>query len=179
MENFHELISKRRSIRKYTEEPLKPEQVELLLSAGLKSPTSKNAKSWQFVVVENKEELEFLSKVKKSALPIISKCAIAIVILGDPIKSEVWIEDASFAGALIQLQAEDLDLGSCWIQIRGRQNDFGMDCEEYIKDHLNIPLHLRVLAIIAVGNKGEKKPAKDDSNLAWEKVHIGKYRIEE
>ena len=178
MASFHELISKRRSIRKYTEQPLTTEQVQLILAAGLKSPTSKNAKSWQFIVVEKKEQLEALSKLKKSAPRIVSNCAIAIVILGDPIKGDVWIEDASIAATMIQLQAEDLGLGSCWIQVRGRETEFGIDSEEYIKDLLNVPMHLRVLTVITIGNKDENKEPRSEDNLAWEKIHVDTYRTE-
>ena len=46
--------------------------------------------------------------------------ALAIVVTADPLASDVWIEDASIASLMIQLQAEDMGLGSCWIQIRER-----------------------------------------------------------
>jgi len=178
MADFQELISKRRTIRKYSEQPLSTEQVQLILTAGLKSPTSKNAKSWQFIVIEKKEQLEALSKLKKSAPKIVSNCAVAIVILGDPIKSNVWIEDASIAATMIQLQAEDLGLGSCWIQVRGRETEFGVDSEEYIKDLFDVPMHLRVLTVITIGNKAENKEPRSEDNLPWEKIHIDTYRIE-
>ena len=40
--------------------------------------------------------------------------------MADPLASDVWIEDASIASIMIQLQAEDLGLGSCWVQVRER-----------------------------------------------------------
>lgn len=178
MATFQDLILKRRSIRKYTEQPLSTEQVELILTAALKSPTSKNAKSWQFIVVEKRDQLEALSKLKKSSQKIVSNSALSIIVLGDPIKSDVWIEDASIAAIMIQLQAEDLGLGSCWIQVRGRETESGIDSEEYVKDLFDIPMHLSVLAVITIGNKAENKPPRIDDNLPWEKVHIDTYRKE-
>lgn len=178
MENFHELISKRRTIRKYSDQPLEPNDVKMLLEAALRSPTSKNARSWQFVIVEDKQQLNELSKLKKSSLKIVSNCALAIVVIGDPLKGDVWIEDTSLASLMIQLQAEDLGLGSCWIQVRGRETESGVDSEEYVKEILDIPMHLRVLTIVTIGNKAENKEPRPEENLLWERIHLGKYRTD-
>ena len=76
---------------------------------------------------------------------------------------------------MMQLQAEDLGLGSCWIQIRDRYNANEISSEEYIKDLLDLPMQLQVLSIIAIGHKGQEKPPITDEDLEWEKVHIGKF----
>ena len=55
MESFATLIQNRRSTRKFTEQLLSPEQVELILKAALMAPASKRSNPWQFVVVEDKE----------------------------------------------------------------------------------------------------------------------------
>ena len=55
MENFHDLLLNRRSIRKYTDEPVDPQDLKLILEAALTAPSSKSGRSWQFVVVEDKE----------------------------------------------------------------------------------------------------------------------------
>ncbi|PXV60956.1 nitroreductase [Dysgonomonas alginatilytica] len=175
MNNFSELITKRRSIRKFTTEPLTAEQVELILKAGLKSPTSKNAKPWRFIAIEDKELLTQLSLCKKMGSKLIADCALAIVVAVDPLTSSVWIEDGSIASIMMQLQAEDLGLGSCWIQIRDRYTTAETLSEEYVKDLLDIPMQLQVLSIIAFGHKDQEKPPHDDDKLEWEKVHIGKY----
>ena len=47
MQSFRELTEKRRSIRKYTDQSITPEDVQLLLQAGLIAPTSKNKKPWK------------------------------------------------------------------------------------------------------------------------------------
>lgn len=175
MNNFSELITKRRTIRKFTAEPLTAEQVELILKAGLKSPTSKNAKPWRFIAIEDKELLTQLSLCKKMGSKLIADCALAIVVAVDPLASSVWIEDGSIASIMMQLQAEDLGLGSCWIQIRDRYTVAETSSEEYVKDLLDIPMQLQVLSIIAFGHKDQEKTPHDDDKLEWEKVHIGKY----
>lgn len=111
MENFSDLITKRRSMRKFTEEELTQEEVVSLLKAALMSPTSKRTNCWQFIAVDDKETLAKLSICKESGSAFIKDAALAIVVLANPLVSDVWIEDASIASIMIQLQAEDLGLG--------------------------------------------------------------------
>lgn len=175
MEHFSDLIKNRRSMRKFTGQELTQEEVVALLKAALMSPSSKRTNCWQFVVVDDKEMLEKLSHCKEHGSAFLSDAALAIVVLADPLASDVWIEDASIASLMIQLQAEDLGLGSCWIQVRERFTATGMPAGEYVHTLLDIPLQLQVLSIIAVGHKGmERKPFNED-NLQWEKVHLHQY----
>lgn len=174
MKDFQELITKRRSIRKFTEQLLSPDHVELILKAGLKSPSSKGKTPWHFLVVEDKEALKKLSECKSSA-KLIEGCALAIIVLADPIVSDVWIEDASIASIMMQLQAEDLGLGSCWVQIRNRLTPADTSCEEYVREMFDIPYQIEVLSVIAFGHKAKERPPFDEDKLQWEKVHIGKF----
>jgi nitroreductase len=50
-----ETILRRRSIRKYTDQPVEPEKIDLLLQAGMAAPTAMNCKPWEFVVVTDPE----------------------------------------------------------------------------------------------------------------------------
>ncbi|HIU55907.1 MAG TPA: nitroreductase family protein [Candidatus Gallibacteroides avistercoris] len=175
MENFHELLKNRRSIRKYTEELLSSDDVKLILQAGLMAPSSKRTNGWEFVVVEDKAVLEELSQCKEFGSKLIAGAALAIVVLADPLKSDVWIEDASIASILMQLQAEDLGLGSCWVQIRERSGVNDKPADEYVRELLDIPLQMQVLSIIAIGKKAEARKPFDEEKLQWEKIHIGKW----
>jgi nitroreductase len=177
MINFQQLIMKRRSTRKFTEEALAPEQVELILKAALMSPTSKSSNAWQFLLVEDKEMLEKLSYCKKIGSKPIAGCALAIVVMADPFTSDVWIEDSSIASIMMQLQAEDLGLGSCWIQIRERSTATDTPSDEYVKELLDIPLQMQVLSIIVIGHKAQDRPPFDEEKLQWEKIHVGKFNI--
>ncbi len=113
-------MMRRRSSRKFTAEPIAPDQVQELLKAALVAPTSKNAHSWQFVAVEDREMLGRLAACRKMGSSFLSGCALAVVVMGDVTVTDVWVEDASIAAAYMQLQAEDLGLGSCWCQVRNR-----------------------------------------------------------
>lgn len=115
MESFATLIKSRKSTRKFTDQLLNPEQVEMILKAALMAPASKRKNPWQFVVVEDKEMLAKLSVCKPAGAAFLKDCALAVVVLANVMESDVWVEDASIASIYMQLQAEDLGLGSCWM----------------------------------------------------------------
>ena len=127
MESFATLIKSRRSTRKFTDQLLNPEQVEMILKAALMAPASKRKNPWQFVVVEDKEMLAKLSVCKPAGAAFLKDCALAVVVLANVMESDVWVEDASIASIYMQLQAEDLGLGSCWCQIRNRKTEDDAD----------------------------------------------------
>lgn len=176
MENFHELLINRRSIRKYTDEPVGADDVRLILEAALMSPSSKSVRPWQFVVVEDKDMLDKLGNCKPNYAASISNAPLAVVVTADIAKSDAWIEDASIAAVLMQLQAADLGLGSCWVEVRDRYGANGESAEEYVREALGIPEEFAVLCIVSVGHKNEARRPIDTEKLLWEKVHIGKWR---
>lgn len=176
MESFASLIKQRRSTRKFTEEPLTPEQVEAILKAGLMAPSSKRSNPWQFIVVEEKEMLQKLAHCKNGGSAFLEGCSLAVVVCADVMASDVWVEDASVASIYMQLQAEDLGLGSCWCQIRNRVTEDERDSNDYVRFLLQIPYQLDVLSIIGFGHKDQVRKPFDESHLQWEKIHLGKYQ---
>lgn len=176
MENFHDLLINRRSIRRYTDEPIDADQVRLILEAALMSPTSKSIRPWQFVVVEDRDMLERLSGCKDNYAASIAKAPLAVVVTGDITKSDAWIEDCSIAAVLMQLQAQDLGLGSCWVQVRDRYKGDETPSEEYVREALGIPENFGVLCIVTFGHKDEQRRPIDPAKLLWEKVHIGSWK---
>ena len=175
MKSFIELLKNRRSTRKFTDEQLMPEQVELLMKAALMSPTSKNSHSWEFILVDEKEKLTQLALCKPNGSTFVEHAALAIVIAGDMSKTDVWIEDASIAATVIQMQAEDMGLGSCWAQVRSRMTATEITSEQHISEILNIPDHIGILAIVAIGKKNEQRSPFDENRLLWEKVHLNNW----
>ncbi len=173
MESFHKLAVRRHSIRRYTSEPISAEDVKLILEAALLAPTSKSSRSWQFICVDDRDMLERLAQCKPAGAAPIARCQLAIVVAGNPELSDPWIEDASIAAAYMQLQAEDLGLGSCWIQVRGRFTADDIPSEEYVQELLGMPGELPVLCIMTFGHKDEVRKEVDTSKLLWERVHIG------
>ena len=175
MENLLDLLRKRRSTRSFLETQISPELVEQLMNAVLMSPSSKRSNPWQFILVDDSETLKSLSECKKNGSQLIAGSSLSIVVIADPERSDTWVEDASIASLVLQLEAEDLDLGSCWVQVRLRQTADGEDSETYVRRLLLIPDNMRVLSIIAIGMKNEIRKPFDESRLEWEKVYLNHF----
>lgn len=164
-------------MRQFTDELLSGDDVKLLLRAGLMAPSSKGLHSYEFVVVEDKEMLAALSQCKQMGSDFLAGAPLAIVVLADPTVSDVWIEDASVAAANILLQAEDLGLGACWIQVRNRYTADERSSEQIVKSLLGIPEDRGVMCIIAVGHKGMERKPQNEDRLKWERVHLGQFTM--
>lgn len=177
MNSFHELLFNRRSIRKYTEEEISAEQAKLILQAGLVAPSSKGKMPWNYIVVEDKAMLEQLSRCKDFGARPIAGCALAIVVTVNPYDSDVWIEDAAVAAFAMQMQAQDLGLGSCWIQIRNRFDKEGNLAEDNVRQALGIPDEINVVCIVTIGHKNEERKPLEEEKCQWEKVHIGQWKV--
>ena len=175
MENFSELVRMRRSMRKFTDEPLTPEQVESLLKAALMSPSSKGKHAWHFIVVDDKEMLERLSHCKTVGSDFLAGAPMAVVVVGDPQESDVWVEDASVATTVLLYEAEDLGLGACWIQLHNRFAPDGTPSEDIVRALLNIPETLQPVTMVAVGHKGMERKPFNEERLLWDKVHVDRF----
>jgi len=175
MADFKTLAQMRRSHRKFTGEELSPEAVRLILRAALMAPTSKSQRNWQFVAVDDKLDLEKLSDAKAMGGQFLRDAALAVVVLGDPLENDCWVEDGSIAAISMQYQAEDLGLGSCWVQMRGRGLSDGTSADTVIRGILDIPDNLNVLCVVAFGHKADERQPQNEDKLKWENVHIGRY----
>ena len=172
---FKDLVQMRRSHRKFTGEEIDGEDVKTILRAGLMSPTSKGQRAWQFVVVDNKTDLEKLSDAKDMGGQFLKGASLAVVVLGDPQQNDCWVEDGAIAAISMQYQAEDLGLGSCWVQMRGRGLTDGTTADTVIRGILNIPENFSVLCVIAFGHKADERKPQNEDKLKWENVHLGKW----
>ncbi|TCO06959.1 nitroreductase family protein [Natronoflexus pectinivorans] len=167
-----EQIQNRRSCRKFTSQPIGMDFKEQLIKAVLWSPTSKNNRPWEFVFIENKESIEQLSKCKPHGAAFLAGAPLAVVILADPAKSDVWVEDCSIAAILLQMVAEDLGLGSTWIQVRLREHDEKLSASDYVKGIIKASGNLEVASIIAIGYKEREREPYTDDVLLKERVHL-------
>ena len=175
MTEFKDLAQMRRSHRKFTEQEIDADDVRLILRAALMSPTSKGQRAWQFVVVDDKQDIEKLADAKDLGSQFLKGAPLAIVVLGDPVQNGCWVEDGSIAAISMQYQAEDLGLGSCWIQMRGRGLSDGTSADTVIRGILDIPENLSVLCVLAIGHKADERKPQNEDKLKWENVHAGKW----
>ena len=171
-----DLLRQRRSIRKYTNQKIEPEKIEILKEAILRSPTSRNINPWEFIFIEDKDLLKVLSHVKHDgSSSFLAGAALGIVVCGNSDKSDTWIEDCSIASIIVQLAAQSLGLGSCWVQIRNRNFENGRTSEALIQELLGIPDHMQIESIISIGYPAEKKAGLPKEQLDYKKLKLGKY----
>ena len=175
MTDFKELVKTRRSHRKFSSEEIAPEAVQLIMRAALMSPTSKSQRAWQFVVVDDKTDIEKLADAKNLGSQFMKGAPLAVVVLGDPMQNDCWVEDGSIAAISMQYQAEELGLGSCWVQMRGRGLDDGTPADEVIRGILDIPASYNVLCVVAFGHYTDERKPQNEDNLKWENVHASKW----
>ncbi len=169
------LIQRRRTVRKFTDRPLEKETVDRIIEAALRSPSSRSLRPWEFVIVTDRDILDNLSRAKHHGAGFLRDAVAGFVVLADPEQCDVWIEDAAIASIIIQLAAESLGLGTCWIQIRNRMHGDAVTAGEYIAKLLNIPPHIQVESIIALGYPAEEKKPHGTHTLRYEKVHHNRY----
>ena len=149
-----DIMLKRRSTRKFNDEPVTKEELEKILQAALLAPTSMNRKPCNFLVVERKETLVELSKCKNHGAELIANADKAIVVVADTMIADTWCEDSSIALTHMHLMATELNLGSCWVQIHLRDKD-GVDAEEVLRDIVKIDDHYRIVGILAIGHSDD------------------------
>ena len=170
-----QVLLKRRSVRTYKEEPIKEEQLKKILSAGLLSPTGRNKKSWEFVVVEDRQDLIKMAKSRMAGAGMLEGAAAAIVVLGDEEKTDVWSEDCSIAMSNMHLMAASLGIGSCWIQGRLRTASEDVSTENYLREKLGFPEHMRLEAILSLGIPYKEIQPHTLDEADESKIHWGKY----
>ena len=171
-----ETFLNRRSVRSYTGEAVPMEKLNQIIMAGLSSASSRAARPWDLIVVRDKDKLIEMSGCRlKGSSRMLAGADVAIVVVGDEERSDVWIEDCSVVMANMHLMASALGVGSCWIQGRDREAVDGETTEDFLRRILQFPSESRLLAILSLGMPDEELPARTPESLPFNKVHINKY----
>ena len=173
-------IATRTSVRSYLEKPVDAATVEKLLRAGMAAPTAVNRQPWHFVVVNEKSQLEALSKTNPYS-SMLENAPLAIVVCGDMKKAlegnarEFWVQDCSAATENILLAANALGLGAVWTGAYPSEER----CSA-ISEVLKLPENLIPLNIIVIGYPDGVNEPKDKwkpENISYN-VYGGKQRKE-
>jgi len=170
---FLPIAQQRRSIRKFKPKPVDPDEIDLLIEAALRAPSSMGKNPWSFIVVDDADQLKGLASAKQFGSAFVEGAPLAIIVCADPQVSDVWVEDASIAAIYIHLAAASIGLGSCWVQIRNRMQNETTSSKEFVAKVLGIEVSLEVLALVAIGYPDEEKPAHTVDSLQYEKVYRG------
>ncbi|MBI5520754.1 MAG: nitroreductase family protein [Desulfovibrio sp.] len=164
-------IMTRRSIRKYTDQPVSESQVQALLSAAMAAPSAGNQQPWHFVLVRDKTRLHEIARIHPYAA-MAPKAALGILVCGDTRVEKhpgFWVIDCAAAVQNLLLAAHAMGLGAVWTGIhpvREREQAFAklFGTPEGIVPHSFIP----------VGNPAEEKKSED--RYRPERVHLENFQ---
>lgn len=173
--NISEIFENRRSIRRFDDTPVDEETLRQILKIGLTSPTGNNLKTVDLILIRDKKTIVELSEIRKIGTKLLKTAGAAILVVADSSKSNLWIEDASIAMAYMHLASDAMGLGSCWVQMRTRQDVNGNDLENVLQERFDIPENMKPLAILAVGNIENHPKRLTPRPVDWKKVHDEKY----
>ena len=159
-------IFARKSVRKFTSEPVSEKQVETLLKAAMAAPSALNKQPWRFVVVTDKEKLS--SMAAKMPYARLDTAPLAIVVCGDTSVSEkFWTHDCSAATENLLLTAEAMGLGAVWTAASDGERT------EIVREALALPSYIHPLCVVPVGHPDGDFQPKDK----WDptKIHYDRW----
>lgn len=154
-----EAIHTRRSIRKYTDEPVSDEAIKTILEAAMAAPTARNSQCWRFVVINDRALLEAIPTVHPYAR-MAAKAPVAILVCADTTVATqpdgYWVEDASAAIENMLLAARALELGTVWCGVHPVPERFaGM------KQLFQLPDHISPLGLVVIGHPAQPFTRED------------------
>lgn len=151
-------IFTRRSVRKYTDQPVSADQLDLLLRAAMAAPSAGNEQPWHFIVLDDRSVMARITEVHPYSKMLL-QAPVAIVVCGELSREKYpgfWVQDCSAATENILLEAQHLGLGAVWLGLHPVA-----DRAKAVHDLLGLPENVMPLGIVSVGHPQEM-PAPAD-----------------
>ena len=156
--DLFEVIEKRRSIRSYKPTPIPNEHLKKILEAARLAPSGKNLQPWRFIIVRDPERKRMLAEAAMNQM-FIAEADVVIVALSDPTiysstgtKRRIpYLQDPMIAIEHMVLAATAFGYGTCWI---------GVFNEDKVKQIVNAPEELAVIALLPIGVPNENPPPR-------------------
>jgi nitroreductase len=159
----------RRSIRRYTDEPVAAEDIERLLQAAMAAPSASNRRPWEFIVVT---ETDLLAKLRSGLVLARYAAPLAIAVCGNMQRTwpapgrDFWIQDCSAATENLLLASAGLGLGAVWVGV----HPVGLFVRTVARI-LALPKYVTPLCVVYVGHPAESKEPRtqyDEERVHWQ-----------
>lgn len=141
-----DVIRTRRTVRKYTGEPVPHEVLEKIVDAGRLAASGNNRQPWEFIVVTEPGLLRSL-RIPEDHWMANAGALIAVVM--DP-ESRWWVEDGAAAVQNMLLACTALGYGACWLEGYTLRN------EDTIRSILGIPANRKLFTLVSIGVPDEQ-----------------------
>jgi nitroreductase len=169
METMQAILG-RRSIRRYTDEPVSDAEVKTLLEAAMAAPSGHNKQPWQFIILREKATMLEIMKFHNYS-KMLEQASVAIIVCGDleaSGDSVFWPQDCAAATQNILLAAYSMRLGAVWLGVYPQP-----PLVEGLRKLLNIPDKVTPFCIVSIGKPQEQKPPGNRFNEA--RIHYNKW----
>ena len=170
-----ELVEKRRSIRKFTDEKVSDEDLREILTIALHAPTAKNRNPVRYIVIRDKKRLAELSHYKINGAGFLPGADLALAVVTDTeIAPNTNHQYATIAATLILLAAADLDLGATWANVVDARHESGISAQEFLHKFFDLEDKFDVECLIGIGHPAEEKSEKipfEYSENVFEDLH--------
>ncbi|APC08377.1 nitroreductase family protein [Neomoorella thermoacetica] len=170
MDTILKSILARRSIRRYTGEPVATGDIKELLEAAMSAPSAGNEQPWHFVVITDRRILDEIPKVHPYS-QMLKEAPAAILVCGDLQRQKhkgYWVQDCAAATENILLAAHAKGLGTVWLGVYPREERVAG-----LQKLLGLPEHIIPLSLIAVGHPAENKPPANRFDPS--RVHLDRW----
>jgi nitroreductase len=138
-------IRARRNVREYADRAIAPEDLDRILEAARRAPSSMNEQPWDFVVLEDRARLGRLADVWRYGAHLAGAAA-AIAFVGaasdDPEQRETIQFDMGQAAMSVMLAAADLGIGSCHSAVGD---------QDLVRELLGMPADRECIVLLSLG----------------------------
>lgn len=168
--DLFEALKTRRSIRKYTDEPVSDDNIHALLDAAMHAPSAKNEQPWHFVVIRDPEIRDILAKTTPYT-HMASNAPVVIVVCGDmdcDKASGMWVQDCAAATQNLLLAARGENLGTVWCGVHPVPERV-----EHVRQALNLPANIIPFNLICIGHPAQS--FKEEHRFQEDRVHRDKW----
>jgi nitroreductase len=165
-----EAICSRRSIRRFTDQPVTDDVLTELIEAGMCAPSAGNERPWHFIIIRDRNIFDEIPRIHPYAM-MLKEAPVAILVCGDlDIEKHkgFWVQDCAAATENILIAAHAKGLGAVWTGIYPME-----DRVAQIQKLLGLPENVIPLSLIPIGHPVEEKPRP--RRFDGSRVHYGKW----
>jgi nitroreductase len=167
--DFLGFLTNRTSVRDYEKDSLSEGEIEYILDCASTAPSAGNLEAWDVVIISD-EDIRLALSDAAFGQSHIEKAAVVFAVCANYVRSMsrygergilYAVEDATIACTFMMLASHARNLHSCWT---------GAFDEEEVRDILQLPQHIRPIALLAVG-KGRPSGVLTERMATGEHVH--------